>query len=178
MVRVIIRTYPLMYCMSSLNIEIVKIRPKDGVNVILGQSHFIKTVEDLFNALSESVPGIKFGVAFCESSGKRLIRHAGTDEGLEKDAVELCKRIGCGHCFVILLGNAFPINVIPRIKEISEVVTLYCATANPIEVVIGVTGQGRCILGVVDGYPPLGVEGGEDKKERKEFLVKIKYRED
>ena len=156
--------------------EVIKYKPPEGVNVIVGISHFIKTVEDFHEILVNTVPGIKFGLAFCEASGKRLIRHSGTDETLRKEAIELAKRIGAGHSFVILLGNAYPINVLTRLRNVPELVSILCATANPIEIIVAKTEQGRAIVGIVDGMPPVGVEGEEEIKERKEFLRKIGYK--
>jgi adenosine/AMP kinase len=157
-------------------IEVVDIPRKEGVNVILGQSHFIKTVEDLYEALVTSVPGIRFGIAFCESSGKRLIRYDGNDEELVSLAIEAAKRVGAGHFFAIYIRDAWPINVINAIKQVSEVVTLYAASANPMQVVVSETDLGRSVIGVVDGGTPLGVEGAEDKRERYELLRKIGYK--
>jgi len=149
--------------------------PKDS-NVILGQTHFIKSVSDLFETLAETSPSLKFGIAFNESSGKRLVRFEGNDEELTKAAVENAKKLGCGHAFIILLRDGFPINVLNRIKTVSEVCTIHCATANPVQVVIAETPQGRGVLGVIDGETPLGVENDEDKQWRKNFLKKIGYK--
>lgn len=157
-------------------IEVVDLPHREGVNVILGQSHFIKTVEDIYEALVTSVPNIKFGVAFCESSGKRLVRYDGNDEELISLAIEAASRVGAGHFFVIYIRNAWPINISNALKHVSEVVTLYAASANPLQVVVAETNLGRSVLGVVDGGTPLGVEGGEDKKERHEFLRRIGYK--
>ena len=161
----------------SIRIEVVDVSPPEGCNIIVGQSHFIKTVEDLYEALADSAPGIKFGVAFCESSGERLIRHAGNDEELEREAVERAKRIGAGHCFVILMREAWPVNVLPRLKQVTEVVTLFAATANPLQVLVADTGEGRGVLGVVDGKPPLGVEDEEGRAWRREIVRKFGYKE-
>ncbi len=159
-----------------LKFEVVKVQKPQDVNIVIGQAHFIKTAEDLYNALAESVPTIKFGIAFCESSGKRLIRIEGNDEELKKVAYENALSIACGHLFFIALKDAYPINVLNRIKEISEVCTIFCATANPVEVIVGCTPLGRAFLGVVDGETPLGIEKEEDVNQRREFLRKIKYR--
>jgi adenosine/AMP kinase len=140
-------------------VEVVQIAIPHGVNVIIGQSHFIKTVEDLYEALITSVPGIKFGIAFCEASGKRLIRHEGNDEELRRLAIEAARAIGAGHVFVIYIRDAWPINVLNAIKNVHEVVRIYAATANPLQVIVGKTDQGRAVLGVVDGFTPIGVEG-------------------
>jgi len=159
-----------------MEIKVIKIEKPEEVNVIVGQAHFIKTVEDLHEALVTTVPGIKFGIAFVESSGPRLIRHSGTDEKLEELAIKNAMNIGAGHSFVILLGNAYPINVLRKIKDVDEVVHIYAASANPLEIVVGETELGRAILGVVDGGTPLGVEKDDDIKVRKEFLRKIGYK--
>jgi hypothetical protein len=158
-----------------MELESVPITPKD-FNLIIGQSHFIKTVEDLYEALVSSSPGIKFGVAFCESSGPALVRVEGNDEGLKTEATDIATRIGAGHSFVITLRDAFPINVLNRVKSVEEVVGLFCATANPVQVVVAVTDQGRGILGVVDGMSPRGTEGPAQRDERRGFLRKIGYK--
>jgi adenosine/AMP kinase len=159
-----------------LRFEVIKIQKPDDVNAVLGQSHFIKTVEDIEEILVTSVPGIKFGLAFCESSGPRLIRYTGNDEELVNLAIENAKNVASGHFFILLLRNAYPINVLNAIKQCQEVVNIYCASANPIEVVVAETEQGRGVMGVVDGLTPLGVEGPDDKKARHEFLRKIGYK--
>jgi len=159
--------------MRFLNIPIEK--PTE-INFILAQSHFIKTVEDCYETLVEAVPGIKFGLAFCEASGPRKIRVAGTDEKMVNLAVKNARAVGTGHSLFIFLKNAFPINVLNRIRNLSEVVNIFCATANPTEVIVVETKQGRGILGVVDGGSPAGVENKLDEKERKEFLRKIGYK--
>ncbi|MCD6502853.1 MAG: adenosine monophosphate-protein transferase [Thermoplasmata archaeon] len=162
---------------NGYKIEIVPIeKPSPEINVILGHTHFIKTVEDLYEAIMNSVPGVKFGLAFCEASGKRLIRYEGTDEELIKYCIENAKRIGAGHTFIIMLRNAYPINVLNAIKNTVEVCRIYAATANPLQVIVIETDQGRGVIGVVDGYTPLGVESDEDIKERKEFLRSIGYK--
>ena len=160
-----------------MEIKLVDIKKDEEHNVIIGHTHFIKTIEDVYEALVTSVPGIKFGVAFCEASQKRLIRHSGTDEELEKIAIENAERIGAGHTFVIILGNAYPINVMKDLKSVDEIVGIYCATANPVKVVVAEEGEQRAVIGVMDGLTPLGVEGDEDIKERKEFLRKIGYKQ-
>ncbi len=157
-------------------IDVVDIPIPEGANVIIGQAHFIKTVEDLYEALVTSVPGIKFGLAFCEASQKRLIRFEGNDEELKKYAIEAAKRIAAGHVFVIYIRDAWPINVLNALKHVQEVVTLYAATANPLQVIVIETDQGRGVIGVVDGYTPVGVEGGDDIAERRAFLRKIGYK--
>jgi len=145
-------------------------------NIILGQSHFIKTVEDLYEALVTSVPGIKFGLAFCESSGPCLVRKEGTDNELIEMAVENMFRLGAGHSFLIILRNAFPINIMQALKDCREVVNIFCATANPVEVILAQTEQGRGILGVIDGFSPKGIELDTDITHRKKFLLDIGYK--
>ena len=159
-----------------MKLETVKIEIPEGCNVILGTSHFIKTVEDLYEALVNSVPEIKFGLAFCEASGKCLVRAEGTDEELKKVAVENALKLGAGHTFIIILRNAYPINVLNTIKSVPEVCTIHAATANPLEVIIAETEQGRGVMGVVDGFKPKGVESTEDIEWRKDFLRKIGYK--
>ncbi|NWG11059.1 adenosine-specific kinase [Candidatus Bathyarchaeota archaeon] len=154
----------------------VKIEASDGVNVILGMAHFIKTVEDLYEALVNAVPNIKFGIGFCESSGPCLIRHEGNDEELTRLAAEKAFEIASGHCFIIFLKNAYPINVLDDIRQVPEVCTIYAATANSLEVIVVETEQGRGIVGVVDGLKSKGIETEGDKKTRKEFLRKIGYK--
>jgi adenosine/AMP kinase len=154
----------------------VAIQTPEGANVILGQSHFIKTIEDLYEILVASVPGGKFGVAFCESSGPCLIRFAGNDELLRDAAIRNAQAVGAGHFFVVILKDAYPINVLNAIKQCQEVCTIYCASANPIEVIVAITAQGRGVMGVVDGLPPQGVEATGDVTARKDFLRKIGYK--
>jgi adenosine/AMP kinase len=139
-------------------------------------AHFIKTVEDLYEALVNSVPNIKFGIGFCESSGPCLVRHEGNDEELRRLAAEKAFELACGHSFVIFIRNAYPINVLGKIKEVPEVCTIYAATANPLQVIVAETEQGRGIVGVIDGLKSKGVEKEEDIKARKEFLRKIGYK--
>jgi len=159
-----------------LELKTVKIEPPKDCNMILGQSHFIKTVEDLYEVLVTSTPTIKFGLAFCESSGPCLVRHIGNDEELEKLAVEYAFKLSAGHCFLILMKNAFPINVLNAVKNVSEVCNIYCATGNPVEVILAETEQGRGILGVIDGFKSKGIEEAKDVEERKSFLRKIGYK--
>ena len=159
-----------------LEFKLVKIKKADDVNLILGQSHFIKTVEDLYETLTNSVPGIKFGLAFVESSGACKVRSEGNDPELKKLAEDNILEIGAGHSFIILIKNAFPINVLNAVKGVSEVCGIYCASANPVEVIIAETEMGRGILGVIDGAKPKGLESGEDITWRKEFLRKIGYK--
>lgn len=159
-----------------MEIKVVKVDiPKDS-NLILGTAHFIKTVEDLYEAMVNSVPGIKFGLAFCESSGERLVRTEGTDEELKRAAAENMLRLGCGHSFIIFMRGAYPINVLNAVKMVPEVCTIYAATANPLEVIVAETEQGRGILGVIDGMKPRGIENEEGVRWRKEFLRKIGYK--
>jgi adenosine/AMP kinase len=159
-----------------MEFQAVKIQTPEGANVILGQSHFIKTVEDLYEILVSSVPGGKFGIAFCESSGPCLIRAAGTDEELRQAAIRNAQAVGAGHVFVLILKEAYPINVLNAVKQCQEVCSVYCASANPVEVIVAVTEQGRGVMGVVDGLPPKGVETESDVAARKEFLRKIGYK--
>jgi len=160
----------------AVKLDLVRIDVPEGTNVIIGQSHFIKTVEDMYEAMTNSVPGIKFGLAFCEASGDRLIRYDGNDDELVKLAIDNAKKISAGHAFVLYIKNAYPINVIDRLKAMPELVNLFCATANPVEVIVAETDQGRGVLGVVDGYTPVGVEDESHIAARKEFLRKIGYK--
>ena len=160
-----------------MNLISVSIEKPEELNFILGQSHFIKTVEDIHEALVNTVPGIKFGLAFCEASGKCLIRWSGTDETMTDLARKNALAIGAGHSFIVFLGDGFyPVNVLNAIKNVPEVCRIFCATANPVEVLIAETKQGRGILGVVDGSSPLGIEGDEDIAWRKGFLRMIGYK--
>lgn len=159
-----------------MELETVKIDALKDSNLILGQAHFIKTVEDLYEALVSSVPGIKFGLAFCESSGPCLVRTEGTDAELVKAAGENALRLACGHSFIIFLRGAYPINVLNAVKAVTEVCNIYCASANPVEVVLAKTSQGRGILGVIDGAKSAGIEGEKERRERKDFLRKIGYK--
>ena len=154
----------------------VDIRKPEEVNLILGQSHFIKTVDDLHEALVTAVPGIRFGLAFNEASGAALVRWSGTDDELVVLARETMRQIGAGHAFLVLLRNAFPVNVLPAVRAVPEVCRIYCATANPVQVVLAQTEQGRGILGVVDGVSPRGVEGEQDVAARRELLRRFGYK--
>ena len=154
-------------------IEIVK--PADA-NVIIGQAHFIKTLEDLYEAVVAAVPGVKFGVSFCEASGPCLIRHSGTDAELEAAAVHAAEAIGAGHVFVIMLGNAFPINVLNQVKAVAEVCSIFCATANAVRVIVAVDGGARGVMGVIDGSAPKGVEGEREQAERRALLRQFGYK--
>jgi len=162
--------------MSTVKLLSAKIDVPEGVNVILGQAHFIKTVEDLYEAVVSSVPNVRFGLAFCEASGDRLVRVEGNDEELRKLAAKAALDVGAGHFFIIYVRGAWPINMLNSLKNVQEVVTLYCATANPVEVIVAETEQGRAVLGVVDGYKPLGIEDEAKARERMEFLRKIGYK--
>jgi adenosine/AMP kinase len=159
-----------------MEIKIVKIDVPEGCNLILGQTHFIKTIEDLHEAMVNSSPIVKFGIGFCESSGPCLVRHSGNDNELRKLAAEKALELGCGHCFIIFLKNGYPINFLNRIKEVPEVCNIFAATANPVQVIIAETEQGRGILGVIDGLKTKGIEGEEEIRDRKEFLRKIGYK--
>ena len=159
-----------------MDLNAVKINIPEGCNIIVGQTHFIKTAEDLYEIIATTVPQGLFGVAFTEASGPCLIRAEGNDEDLIAQSVENLKQIGAGHVFCILMKNAFPINVLNQIKNCPEVCRVFCATANPVEVIVASTAQGNGVLGVIDGYPPKGVEQLEDRAERKEFLRKIGYK--
>jgi len=159
-----------------MELKLVPIENPDELNLILGQSHFIKTVEDLHEALVTAIPGIQFGLAFCEASGPALIRHSGTNEDLEHLAVKNAESIGAGHSFIVFLKDAFPINVMHAIKRVPEVCHIFCATANTVQVVVAESDTGRGILGVIDGVLPKGVEGEEDAAKRKDFLRMIGYK--
>jgi adenosine/AMP kinase len=159
-----------------MELKVVKMGVVEGCNVILGMAHFIKTVEDLYEALVNSVPNIKFGLAFCESSGPCLVRSEGTDEELKKIAEKNALALSCGHCFIIYLRNAYPINVLGRIREVPEVCTVYAATANPLEIIVVETEQGRGVLGVVDGFKSVRLETEKEVEERKTFLRSINYK--
>ena len=159
-----------------MDLKSVKIEPPKDCNTILGMAHFIKTAEDLYEALVNSVPNIKFGLGFCESSGPCLVRHEGNDVELRRLAAEKAFEIGCGHSFLIFIKNAYPLNVLDKIKKVPEVCTIYAATANPLEVLIAETSQGRGIIGVVDGLKSKGIETNDDITERRKFLRKIGYK--
>ncbi len=156
----------------------IKIEKPGEINFILGQSHFIKTVEDLYEALMNCVPGIQFGIAFCEASGKRLIRWTGTNDEMIELAKKNMSEIAAGHVFIIFLGEGyFPLNVLQSVKNVPEVCRIFCATANPTEVLVAETDLGRGVIGVIDGEPPVGVEADEDIAWRKSFLRMIGYKE-
>ncbi|KVT86790.1 hypothetical protein WK59_09960 [Burkholderia ubonensis] len=160
-----------------MQLHTVTVHKPETMNFILGQTHFIKSVEDIHEALVGTVPGIRFGLAFCEASGKRLVRRSGTDPELVELAARNATAIGAGHAFIVLLGDGFyPVNVLNAIKAVPEVCRIYCATANPTEVIVAETAQGRGIVGVVDGFAPLGVENDDDVRWRKELLRTIGYK--
>ncbi len=159
-----------------MQIESVKLEFPEGTNIILGQSHFIKTVEDIFEAIVGTVPQAKFGLAFCEASGPCLVRVDGNDEGLKETASKNASRIGAGHSFIVVLRDSYPINLLNRIKDVQEVCGIFCATANPVEVLVVDNGSGRGIVGVIDGEKPKGVESDKDVADRREFLRKIGYK--
>ncbi len=160
-----------------MELKTVTIEKPETTNFILGQTHFIKSVEDIHEALVTAVPGIKFGLAFCESSGKCLVRWSGTDAAMIELAQRNAMAISAGHSFIVFLGDGFfPINVVNAIKMVPEVCRIFCATANPVEVIVAETGQGRGIMGVVDGIKPKGVEGDDDIAWRKGFLRQIGYK--
>ena len=159
-----------------VKLESIKIAIPEDTNLILGQSHFIKTVEDLYEALIEASVGVKFGLAFCEASGPCLVRHSGNDPELEKIAADMAFKIGAGHTFIIYLKYAFPVNVLKRVQAVTEIVSIFCATANPVEAIVAESNQGRGILGVIDGFSPKGIESDDDIVKRKEFLRNIGYK--
>ncbi len=161
---------------GTMELKALKIRVPEGCNIILGQTHFIKTAEDLYETIATTVPQAKFGVAFTEASGPCLIRTEGNDKQLMDACVRNLKDIGAGHVFCILLKDAYPINVLNPIKNCPEVCSIYCATANPVDVIVAKTEQGNGILGVIDGFSPKGVETAEDRRDRKELLRKIGYK--
>jgi adenosine/AMP kinase len=159
-----------------MELKTVNIEKPEEINMILGQSHFIKTVEDIHEVMVTSVPGAKFGLAFCESSGACLVRASGTDEELVELAKKNALALSAGHSFIVFMRDTYPINFLNAIKNVPEVCRIFCATANPVEVVIAETEQGRGILGVIDGLPPKGIEGEEDIAWRKNFLRTIGYK--
>lgn len=155
---------------------VVPVENPEGLNLIFGQSHFIKTVEDLHETLAGASPQLRFGLAFCESSGPRLVRRSGNDDDLVELATRNALAIGAGHSFIVFLRDGFPVNVLNAVKQVPEVCRIYCATANPLEVVVASTGAGRGVLGVIDGETPLGVETDDDVAERKALLRTIGYK--
>ncbi len=160
-----------------MEIKVIPIEKPEETNFILGHTHFIKSVEDLYEAVVQSVPGVKFGIAFCEASQDRLVRWTGNDEKLIELAQKNAMNIGAGHSFIIFIENAFPINMLNAIKAVPEVCRIFCATANPTQVLVAETDQGRGIIGVVDGQSPLGIETEKDIQVRKDFLRKIGYKQ-
>jgi uncharacterized protein len=160
----------------SLSWDVVSVDKPDDLNVVIGQSHFIKTVEDLHEAMVGVGGSLRFGLAFCEASGPRLVRRSGNDPELVELATRNALAIGAGHCFVIFLRDGFPVNVLNPVKAVPEVCTIYCATANPVDVLVAVTSRGRGIVGVIDGEPPLGVESEQDVAARRELLRAIGYK--
>jgi len=159
-----------------MELKSVRVSFPEGASVIIGQTHFIKTTEDLYEAIVGTVPGAKFGIAFCEASGPCLVRVEGNDDKLRNLAAENATKIGAGHTFVIILENAYPINVLNRIKDVQEVCTVFCATANPVDVIVVENELGRGVVGVIDGERPRGVETAKDVEDRKSFLRKIGYK--
>ncbi len=164
--------------LNKVNVEIMIVATEipDGANIIIGQTHFIKTAEDLYEVMVNAVPGIKFGIAFSEASGPCLVRMEGNDDALKEVAVRNATNIAAGHTFVVLMKDAFPVNVLNAIKNCPEVCTVFCATANPVQVIVAETDQGRGVMGVIDGYSPKGVETEKDVQNRKQFLRKIGYK--
>jgi uncharacterized protein len=160
----------------SAKIDAVSLSWKDGANIIIGQSHFIKTAEDLAEIMNGSVPGAKFGLAFCEASGPCLVRTEGNDPDLVADAVRCAHAVGAGHSFFLVMQNAYPINVLNQVKSCQEVCRIFCATANPVQVLVAATDQGKGILGVIDGFSPKGVEGESDRADRRAMLRKFGYK--
>ncbi|MCF7915784.1 MAG: adenosine-specific kinase [Spirochaetaceae bacterium] len=159
-----------------VDIEAVQLEWEADANIIVGQSHFIKTVEDLSEIVVTSVPEVEYGLAFCEASGPALIRTAGNDEKLVKEAIACAQAVAAGHSFFLIIRNAFPINVLNQIKNCQEVARVFAATANPLQVLVGRTEQGRGVMGVIDGFSPKGVESEQDQKDRKVLLRKIGYK--
>jgi adenosine/AMP kinase len=160
-----------------MELKLVAVEHPDDTNIVVGQSHFIKTVEDIHELMVTSVPGVKFGLAFNEASGPCLVRHSGTNAELEALAVRNSQAIGAGHTFTLIMRGAYPINVLTQLKALSEVCSIFCATANPVTVVVAENETGRGIMGVIDGEKPKGVEGDKDIADRKAFLRKIGYKQ-
>jgi uncharacterized protein len=159
-----------------MEIQSLRIELPPDIQIIVAQSHFIKTVEDVSECLVNCVPNIKYGIAFCEASGPCLVRHSGNDGNLDQLATDCAFKISSGHCLIILIKEAFPINILPRLRDVSEIVNIYCATANPVEIIYVETQLGRAILGVVDGFKSKGIESEKEIEERKRFLRKIGYK--
>ncbi len=161
---------------GEVKFEVIEVKIPEGCNVIFGITHFIKSVEDIYEAIVNTVPSARFGLAFAEASGPCLIRHEGTDEELRKVAAETLLKIGCGHTFIIFMRDMYPINVMQRLKAVPEVCAILAATANPLQVVVAETSQGRGVVAVIDGFKPKGIESEEDIRKRREFLRKIGYK--
>ena len=161
---------------GEVKFEVIEVEIPEGCNVIFGITHFIKSVEDIYEAIVNTVPSARFGLAFAEASGPCLIRHEGTDEELRKVAAETLLKIGCGHTFIIFMKDMYPINVMQRLKAVPEVCAILAATANPLQVVVAETSQGRGVVAVIDGFKPKGIESEEDIRKRREFLRKIGYK--
>ena len=161
---------------GEVRLEVIEVEIPEGCNVIFGITHFIKSVEDIYEAIVNTVPSARFGLAFAEASGPCLIRHEGTDEELRKVAAETLLKIGCGHTFIIFMRDMYPINVMQRLKAVPEVCAILAATANPLQVVVAETSQGRGVVAVIDGFKPKGIESEEDIRKRREFLRKIGYK--
>lgn len=159
--------------MADIKLSVESVEIPEECNVIVGQSHFIKTVEDIFEALVTSSPSLKFGIAFCEASIERLVRRDGNDPELVECAVRNALKIAAGHCFVVVIKNGYPINVLDRIKAVQEVCGIFAATANPLQIIVAESDQGRGVIGVIDGHPPVGVEDDEGEKKRKRLLREI-----
>jgi hypothetical protein len=160
-----------------LNLDVVQLYVPEDTNIIVGQSHFIKTVEDIYESIVTTNPSLKFGLAFNEASGPRLVRYDGNDDELIKVAIDNAQKIGAGHCFVLIIKNGFPINIKNQLLNVQEVLNIFAATANPLQIIVAESDQGRGILGVIDGYPPLDVEKENDKEKRKTFLREVtKYK--
>jgi uncharacterized protein len=165
-----------MHLILFMEVKSVSLSLPTETQIILAQSHFIKTVEDVHECLVNCVPNIKFGIGFCEASGPCLVRHSGNDKELEALATRYANEIACGHLLIVVMNNAYPINILPRLKDVPEIACIYCATANPIEVLIMETQQGRGIVGMVDGFKTKGIENEQETRERKQFLRSIGYK--
>ena len=176
MVKFIPEDFHFTFMSSEVKLEVVEVKVPEGCNVIFGITHFIKSVEDIYEAFVNTVPKARFGLAFAEASGPCLIRHEGTDEELRKLAAETLLRIGCGHTFIAFMRDMYPINVMQRLKAVPEVCTILAATANPLQIIVAETDQGRGVVAVVDGFKPKGIEAEEDVRKRREFLRKIGYK--
>jgi uncharacterized protein len=173
-----LRDLEVLYAMTAPAVlfEVIDVVPREGVNVIIGQAHFIKTVDDLHETLVGVSPHLRFGIAFCEASGARLLRTSGNDDELVRLATASAQAIGAGHSFVVLLREGFPVNVLNPIRAVPEVCGIFCATANPVQVLVAITSQGRGVVGVVDGQPPVGVETADDVAARRALLRDIGYK--